>query len=104
MNYFVNIQGMDLLRKACEAKNANACYYLSGMYISGMRNPKDPKKKEFISKPDMQMAYNYAKEGCHLGNIYSCANLSQMYAKGEGIYIYLLNLLFYWWILMKFWF
>lgn len=85
---------MDLLRKACEAKNANACYYLSGMYISGMRNPKDPKKKEFISKPDMQMAYNYAKEGCHLGNIYSCANLSQMYAKGEGISIYLLNLVF----------
>ncbi|VEN53897.1 unnamed protein product [Callosobruchus maculatus] len=89
------IKGMQLLEKACKSKNANACYYLSGMYIVGVK--KDPKagttatvsevskKEEFQVPKDMTKAFQFALEGCSLGNMYSCANLSQMYAKGDGV-------------------
>ncbi|KAJ8921178.1 hypothetical protein NQ315_013650 [Exocentrus adspersus] len=87
------LRGMELLEKACAGKNANACYYLSGMYISGVKkadvvsNPGSSKIKEDeyeISK-NMTKAFQFALEGCNLGNMYSCANLSQMYAKGDGV-------------------
>lgn len=82
---------MKLLQKACTGKNANACYYLSGMYIVGIKkndavlntNVKS-KNDEFEIPKDMKKAFQYALEGCNLGNMYSCANLSQMYAKGDG--------------------
>lgn len=35
----------------------------------------------------MTKAFNLALKGCDLGNMYSCANLSQMYQRGEGIFI-----------------
>lgn len=79
---------MQLLEKACDAKNANACYYLSGMYIVGVQ--KDPQSKDAAGKEelrvakDMAKAFKFALEGCNLGNMYSCANVSQMYAKGDG--------------------
>ncbi|XP_074040279.1 cytochrome c oxidase assembly factor 7 [Leptinotarsa decemlineata] len=89
------IKGMRLLEKACQAKNANACYYLSGMYIVGVKNDTtsnitdvskadSAKHEEFSVPKNMKKAFEFALEGCNLGNIYSCANLSQMYAKGEG--------------------
>lgn len=84
---------MSLLEKACSGKNANACYYLSGMYIVGVKkdNPLEdakfggPKKVEYEIPKDMQKAFLYAQEGCNLGNMYSCSNLSQMYSKGDGV-------------------
>lgn len=80
---------MSLLEKACSAKNANACYYLSGMYIAGVKNrqekEKDKPKPEYLVPKNMQKAFIYAMDGCNLGNMYSCANLSQMYAKGDGV-------------------
>ncbi|KAJ8967024.1 hypothetical protein NQ314_003141 [Rhamnusium bicolor] len=84
------VKGMQLLDKACTGKNANACYYLSGMYIMGVRktdavsNPDKSKTDEFEVPKSMKKAFQYALDGCTLGNIYSCANLSQMYAKGDG--------------------
>lgn len=78
---------MNLLQKACAGKNANACYYLSGMYIVGAKNSDKPNSDEFEVPKDMKKAFQYALEGCNLGNMYSCANLSQMYAKGDGKYI-----------------
>lgn len=84
---------MSLLEKACMEKNANACYYISGMYISGVRksNVKAKANEElgedsYEIKKDMKQAYKYTLDGCNLGNIYSCANLSQMYARGDGMY------------------
>ncbi|KAG5887070.1 hypothetical protein JTB14_018242 [Gonioctena quinquepunctata] len=90
------IKGMQLLEKACKSKNANACYYLSGMYIVGVKKdspniievPKateNSKPEEFRVPKNMQKAHEFALEGCNLGNMYSCANLSQMYTKGEGV-------------------
>lgn len=83
---------MGLLEKSCTGKNANACYYLSGMYIVGIKKDSPSEKTnnttadlEFQIPKDMKKAYEYALEGCNLGNIYSCANLSQMYSKGDGV-------------------
>lgn len=49
-----------------------SCFYLSGMYISGVAN---------IQEKDMFKAFEFAEKACHLGNVYACANLSQMYKK-----------------------
>lgn len=92
-------KGMELLEKACNGKNSNACYYLSGMYISGVKkkfgenkpdeNLKKPEEKfqkpEYIVAKDMAKAFKFAMDGCTLGNMYCCANLSQMFKKGEGV-------------------
>lgn len=83
---------MKLLEKACSGKNGNACYYLSGMYIAGVRKDNSSgdsnisqAKLNFEIPKDMKKAHHYALEGCSLGNMYSCANLSQMYSKGDGV-------------------
>ncbi|KAF7271022.1 hypothetical protein GWI33_016053 [Rhynchophorus ferrugineus] len=82
------LKGTKLLEKACKAQNASACYYLSGLYISGAKNGYkigDSSVKDHDIPRNMQKAFQYALEGCNLDNMYSCANLSQMYAKGEGV-------------------
>lgn len=33
----------------------------------------------------MKQGFEYSKKACELGNCYACANLSQMYKKGEGV-------------------
>lgn len=48
------------------------CFYLSGMYIGGVG-------KEI--EKNMLKAFEYSEKACHLGNVYACANLSQMYKK-----------------------
>lgn len=79
---------MSLLEKACDAGNANGCYYASGFYISGLKT--DPvskdknKESDYTVLKNMEQAYRYALRGCELGNVYCCINLSQMYSKGEG--------------------
>ena len=32
----------------------------------------------------MEKAFEFAKKACDLKNMYACANLSQMYSRGEG--------------------
>lgn len=84
---------MSLLEKSCNLNNANACYYLSGMYISGIKKEEKgenlPGLESYQVPKDMKKAFEYALQGCNLGNVYSCANLSQMYRKGDGKYIFL---------------
>ncbi|KAK5638472.1 hypothetical protein RI129_012767 [Pyrocoelia pectoralis] len=87
------LKGMQLLEKACTASNGNACYYLSGMYISGVRKPdirikhyeKVDDDSSYEVKKNMAKAFGYAERGCDLGHIYSCSNLSQMYSRGDGV-------------------
>lgn len=96
-------QGMEYLTKSCDMNNGNACFYLSGMHISGAEGPiasketkplisstetstKKPVKipNEFIVAKDMEKAFTFTYKACELNNMYACANLSQMYARGEG--------------------
>ncbi|XP_050668521.1 cytochrome c oxidase assembly factor 7 homolog [Leptidea sinapis] len=87
-------KGYDYLTKSCEGKDANACHYLAGMYLSGVpKNPKEfnphkPEKNkniEYLIKQDYMKAFEFAKSGCELGNMYACANVSIMYKKGDGV-------------------
>ncbi|XP_055685267.1 cytochrome c oxidase assembly factor 7 homolog [Lutzomyia longipalpis] len=75
------------LKKSCEMNNATACFYLSGMHISGVQTQADATAKtgKFIIAKDMKRAFEYAYKACELKNMYACANLSQMYARGDGI-------------------
>lgn len=60
---------MELLNKACTGKNAYSCYYISGIFIQGV--------KDLIDK-DMTKAFQYSLKACDLGNMYACANVSQV--------------------------
>ncbi|KAL5275074.1 COA7 family protein [Megaselia abdita] len=90
-------KGVDFLEKSCQMKNALACFYLSGMHISGVneKNNLDSKNDSnrnssssstnYIIPKDMKKAFSFSQRACELGNMYACANLSQMYAKGDGV-------------------
>lgn len=71
-----------------------ACHYLCGMYLTGVPknikefNPHKPEKNkniDYLIKPDMKQAFNFALKGCELGHMYACANVSMMYKKGDGV-------------------
>ncbi|KRT85845.1 hypothetical protein AMK59_1025 [Oryctes borbonicus] len=88
------IKGMALLEKSCQGENANGCYYTSGFYISGLKKENKSGKTssnkttdsvEYDVPKNMELAFKYATKGCELGSILCCINLSQMYAKGEGV-------------------
>lgn len=98
LNYFC-YQGVDFLKKACEMNNATACFYLSGLHISGVDTSAEAAKPPghtpavtttttasgtFVIEKDMKKAFGFAYKACELKNMYACANLSQMYARGEG--------------------
>lgn len=87
-------KGMKYLRKSCEENIDGACYYLSGMYLGGIRkhdpnyNPHKPNKDakvEYLMPINLKEAFKYAEKACSLRNMYACANLSRMYAKGDGV-------------------
>ncbi|ALC49666.1 CG13865 [Drosophila busckii] len=101
-------KGLEFLTKSCDMNNATACFYLSGMHISGVQkkpednvssaaattttttaataqSAKSTKDSEFIVLKDMKKAFQFAHKACELRNMYACANLSQMYARGDGI-------------------
>lgn len=99
-------KAFEYLKKACGMNNANACFYLSGMHISGVlkdeyntaKVKEELEKKEktspgspstlpdgaYVVERDMHKAFEFAYKACELQNMYACANLSQMYAKGDG--------------------
>lgn len=71
--------------------NATACFYLSGMHISGVQKQAESNvhapsnnSSEYIIHKDMKKAFDFAYKACELKNMYACANLSQMYARGDG--------------------
>ncbi|KAG8235703.1 hypothetical protein J437_LFUL016321 [Ladona fulva] len=74
-------QGLKLLEQSCKGRNAFACFYVSGMYLSGVQGSSNA---EELPK-DMKMAHYYAEEACKLGSPHACANVSQMYRKGDGV-------------------
>lgn len=39
---------------------------------------------DYVVSQDMEKAFNFAYKACELKNMYACANLSQMYARGDG--------------------
>lgn len=89
--------------------NATACFYLSGMHISGVQrkgedyhqahnsgssfrsfggtsgSASSKDSSDYILQKDMKKAFEFAYKACELRNMYACANLSQMYARGDGI-------------------
>ncbi len=84
-------KGFDFLAKSCKMNNGTACFYLSGMHISGVLKDdfkatagKEPAKDQYIVQKDMTKAFDFASRACELNNMYACANLSQMYARGDG--------------------
>ncbi|XP_066258892.1 cytochrome c oxidase assembly factor 7 homolog [Euwallacea similis] len=83
------VKGATLLEKSYAAENGMACYYLSSLYIAGAKNGSaigETKEKDNHDIPrNMEKAFNYVLKGCKLGNMYSCANVSQMYAKGDEV-------------------
>lgn len=90
------------MTKGCDMNNGDACFHLSAMLISGAEGPSTPKdaeskisstisqpskpitSKDFVVMKDMGKAFSLAYKACELNNMYACANLSQMYARGEG--------------------
>lgn len=84
-------KGFESLKQSCAMNNATACFYLSGMHISGVLKKEktnsptstaDP--TDFIVQKDMKKAFDFANKACELNNMYACANLSQMYMRGDG--------------------
>lgn len=69
-------EGMGFFSQSCEKGNHNGCYYLSGIYLSGVPN---------VVEPNMKSAYDYSLKACDLGNIYACSNVSRMYSRGDGV-------------------
>lgn len=83
--------------------DGNACFYLASILISGAEGPVAPQPKEnkpflsssdkpkvatnpqnFIIPKDMEKAFSFTYKACELKNFYACANLSNMYARGDG--------------------
>lgn len=81
-------KGMEMLKKSCVLNNGNACFYLSGMYIAGVLKKDDkvsnPQPTDFLIQKDMKQAFDFAYKACDLDNMYACANLAQMYMRGDG--------------------
>lgn len=82
---------MNYLSKSCEMNNGNACFYLSGMYMSGSISDSskslsstDKPANSFVLEKDMKKAFELSTKACELKNFYACANLSRMYALGDG--------------------
>lgn len=87
-------KGFESLTKSCKMDNGTACFYLSGMHISGVLKKEKLDSKEplpattnpsdYIVPKDMKKAFDYAARACELNNMYACANLAQMYSRGDG--------------------
>jgi len=89
-------KGFESLTKSCKMDNGTACFYLSGMHISGVlkkekittsppvTSSSSDTAADFIVQKDMKKAFDYAARACELNNMYACANLSQMYKRGDG--------------------
>ncbi|XP_017100617.1 cytochrome c oxidase assembly factor 7 homolog [Drosophila bipectinata] len=103
-------KGLEFLTKSCDMNNATACFYLSGMHISGVQKKPESTSSagaatsdvpgssglpvggksqlndsDYIVLKDMKKAFQFSRKACELRNMYACANLSQMYARGDGI-------------------
>ncbi|KAF7995268.1 hypothetical protein HCN44_004740 [Aphidius gifuensis] len=65
------------LEKACHKLNEEkGCFILSTIYLGSLKNEVEI---------DLPKAFKLSMKSCDAGNPYACANISQMYARGEGI-------------------
>lgn len=89
------LKGFESLSKSCKMDNGTACFYLSGMHISGVLKKEKAANlttpatsstdtNDFLVQKDMKKAFDFAFRACELNNMYACANLSQMYQRGDG--------------------
>ncbi|OXU27670.1 hypothetical protein TSAR_003741 [Trichomalopsis sarcophagae] len=68
--------GLKMLDKSCrEYKTDKACFFLAGIYMSGI---------EGVVQKNLAEAYKLSLIACEHNNPYACANVSQMHARGEG--------------------
>lgn len=89
------LKAAECFRKGCDYDNNMACYHLSSMYLAGIKKPPSPDAKplphghppvgEYLLEKNMEKAFTFAKKACDLKNIYACANVSQMYTRGDGV-------------------
>lgn len=83
------LKGFEALTKSCKMDNATACFYISGMHISGVLKKekigaKTTDTTDYVVQKDMKKAFDFAARACELNNMYACANLAQMYMRGDG--------------------
>jgi len=69
-------RALELLGLGCSQGDGFACFYLSGAHLQGTR-------VGGVAR-DMAQAFSYSQQACDLGHPVACANLSQMYARGDG--------------------
>lgn len=68
------MKGFEALTKSCKMDNGTACFYLSGMHISGVlkkdklnntaTTPAEP--SDYVVQKDMKKAFEYAARACEL--------------------------------------
>jgi cytochrome c oxidase assembly factor 7 len=68
------MKGFAALNKSCQMNNGTACFYLSGMHISGVlkkdklnsttTTPAEP--ADYIIQKDMKKAFEFAARACEL--------------------------------------
>ena len=69
--------GIKMLEKGCnEHAEEKSCFAVSTVYLSG--------KQDYVKK-DWKKAYKFSLKACDLGNPFACANIAQMYIRGEGV-------------------
>lgn len=69
-------KGLEYFDRGCKGDDPPSCFRASALFLKGV---------EGSIKQDYHRAYRYTKRGCELGHIHACANLSQMYRRGEGV-------------------
>lgn len=53
--------------------------------ISSSNKRKEPSKpQQYVIAKDVAKAFTFTYKACELNNAYACANLSHMYARGDG--------------------
>lgn len=70
-------KGVEMLNKSCwEYGMEKGCHYLAGVYITGIKG---------YLEPNLREAHKVSLKACEAGNPYACANVAQMYERGEGV-------------------
>lgn len=70
-------KAIELYKKACEAKNAQACSILGGLYSDGKKDY--IRDRVFLEKSEYK-ALSYYEKACEYGEYHSCYEASNLYA------------------------
>jgi TPR repeat protein len=73
-----DVQGaMERYELGCERDDANACFNLGALLLTG--------EKKHGVKPDLERAAKLEEKGCNLGHPNACQFMAVMYLKGDGV-------------------